>query len=313
MAMPRLNARVFAVSDLHTDVASGKNMSWVTSLSPTDFQSDCLIVAGDVAADLQTTEATLRSLRAKFAQVVFVAGNHDLWVQHPGQKKTDPRRAADESGERGSMARLRALDSLCKRLGVDTGPVEVAGRCLICPLLAWYGRTTDPAALPAGYKTDTLQAWMDFWNCDWDSVARSAGKGTDAMLEQAAEVNRALLDLNADRLAVLAMLQSARPSLPVITFSHFVPRADLLPDYERLKFKELIDVSVSDGLELLIREAGAVVHVFGHTHIPVKKVRDGVTYIQQPLGYPGEPWIKPDQKHMAKMVVWPQQTMKFYP
>ena len=68
------------------------------------------------------------------------------------------------------------------------------------------------------------------------------------------------------------MLRSARPSLPVITFSHFVPRADLLPDYERLKFKELIDVSVSDGLELLIREAGAVVHVFGHTHIPVKKV-----------------------------------------
>ena len=25
MAIPRLNARVFAVSDLHTDVASGKN------------------------------------------------------------------------------------------------------------------------------------------------------------------------------------------------------------------------------------------------------------------------------------------------
>lgn len=307
MAIPRLNARVFAVSDLHTDVASGKNMSWVTSLSSTDYQSDCLIVAGDVAGNLQTTEKTLRALRSKFAQVVFVAGNHDLWVKHPGKKNNQA------GGDESSMARLRALDLLCKRLGVDTGPVEVAGRCLVCPLLAWYARTTDPAALPAGYKTSTLQAWMDFWNCDWDSVTASAGKGTDAKLEQAAEVNRTLLDLNAERLAVLAMLRSARPSLPVVTFSHFVPRADLLPDYDRLKFKELIDVSISEGLEPLIREAGAVVHVFGHTHIPVKKERDGITYLQQPLGYPGEPWIKPDQKHMAKMVVWPQQTMKFYP
>ena len=50
--------------------------------------------------------------------------------------------------------------------------------------------------------------------------------------------------------------RSARPSLPVVTFSHFVPRADLLPDYDRLKFKELIDVSISEGLEPLIREAG---------------------------------------------------------
>ena len=30
---------------------------------------------------------------------------------------------------------------------------------------------------------------MDFWNCDWDSVTASAGKGTDAKLEQAAEVS----------------------------------------------------------------------------------------------------------------------------
>jgi len=52
---------------------------------------------------------------------------------------------------------------------------------------------------------------MDFWNCDWDSVARSAGKGTDAMLSQAAEVNRALLDLNADRLAVLVNPERRMP------------------------------------------------------------------------------------------------------
>ena len=66
-----------------------------------------------------------------------------------------------------SMARLRALDLLCKRLGVDTGPVEVAGRCLVCPLLAWYARTTDPAALPAGYASPPLLTRLAWLGLAW--------------------------------------------------------------------------------------------------------------------------------------------------
>lgn len=123
-------------------------------------------------------------------------------------------------------------------------------------------------------------------------------------MQEAGKVNEEMLFRNENRLAKLSALRAAR-DLPVITFSHFVPRADLIPAIERLKFKELMDVAVSEGLDAQIREAESCVHVFGHTHIPCNRVIEGVRYVQQPLGYPGEPWIRKDQKEIARMVIWP--------
>ena len=78
---------------------------------------------------------------------------------------------------------------------------------------------------------------------------------------------------------------------------------DLLPSISKLKFHELVDVCVSDGLDAQIRGAGSTLHVFGHTHIPCDRVVDGVRYVQQPLGYPGEEWIR--KRDLGQMCVWP--------
>ena len=48
----------------------------------TRYQSDALIVAGDVANDIAKVEQTLRLLKTRFAQVFYVPGNHDLWTRH---------------------------------------------------------------------------------------------------------------------------------------------------------------------------------------------------------------------------------------
>ena len=37
-------------------------------------------------------------------------------------------------------------------------------------------------------------------------------------------------------------------------------------------------------LERQVRELGSDLHVFGHTHIPIDMVREGVRYLQWPLG-----------------------------
>ena len=74
----------------------------------------------------------------------------------------------------------------------------------------------------------------------------------------------------------------------VLTFSHFLPRIDLLPEQAHLRFKGLPKVAGSPALDRQLRELGAEVHVFGHSHIPWDETIDGVRYLQHPLAYPQE-------------------------
>jgi len=78
---------------------------------------------------------------------------------------------------------------------------------------------------------------------------------------------------------------------PVISFSHFLPRRDLLPPVERLKFKGLPKVAGCAALDLQIRYLKSCVHVFGHSHINCDQAIDGVRYVQKAFGYPREEGI----------------------
>jgi len=74
----------------------------------------------------------------------------------------------------------------------------------------------------------------------------------------------------------------------VITFSHFIPRADLLPPKEYMRFSWLPDVSICKALDAQIRRLGSRVHVCGHTHTTVDTVIDDVRYVQNAVRYPKE-------------------------
>jgi metallophosphoesterase superfamily enzyme len=69
--------RLLAVSDLH--VGYPQNRELVAGLRPRSA-ADWLLVAGDVGERLPDIEWTLRTLSERFAQVVWVPGNHDLWT-----------------------------------------------------------------------------------------------------------------------------------------------------------------------------------------------------------------------------------------
>ena len=67
----------------------------------------------------------------------------------------------------------------------------------------------------------------------------------------------------------------------VITFSHFLPRKELpLPGVH-----EMAKASGCLELEAQLRRVGAKLHVFGHTHINTQSDLDGVTYMQNAMGY----------------------------
>jgi|SRR5215212_1304431 len=78
--------RVFAVSDLHIDYEA--NARWVAELSTADYQDDVLILAGDVTDTLRLLDWCLATLAKRFRKVLFVPGNHDLWVLREERVKT---------------------------------------------------------------------------------------------------------------------------------------------------------------------------------------------------------------------------------
>lgn len=156
--------------------------------------------------------------------------------------------------QRDSMEKFRAVLRLCDQVGVRTAPARVGGAWVV-PLFAWYDADFD---VHGEGVVEELEAWSDRYFCRWP-----------AGMERADE---AFLQLNEPHVR--------RYDAPVVTFSHFVPRPELLPRLQYLRFKGLPLVAGSMGIERQIRRIQPRVHVFGHTHIPADTVIEGVRYVQ---------------------------------
>jgi len=262
---------VFALSDAHVDLP--ENMAWLQALSPVDDGEAALILAGDVSDDLATLEEALVCLRRKFAEVFFVPGNHDLWVRR-GE-------CAD------SLAKFRRVVQLCDAVGVRTRPAKVGrgdAAVWIVPLCSWYVRPEEgPGSLfvPKNGEDPTLSMWSDTYCTAWP------------VMDRGTTVADYFLGLNEPHVA-------RTYDAPVISFSHFLPRADLIfstPEERRaagglpgdphpaFNFSRVAGCA---GIESQVRRLGSVAHVYGHQHRNRDRLIDGVRYVSHCLGYPRE-------------------------
>jgi predicted phosphodiesterase len=161
-----------------------------------------------------------------------------------------------------SVEKFFRVLALCDRLDIQTRPEKVDGVWIV-PLFSWYEPQFDT---DNSGDDDTLSAWTDFYLCKWPLA-----------VEQVCEF---FMSMNEPHLRAYDGL--------VVSFSHFLPRRDLLPAVERLKFKGLPKVAGCAALDKQIRDLKSGVHVFGHSHISCDRIIDGVRYIQNPLRYPRE-------------------------
>ena len=131
---------LWAVSDLHTGHLGNKPVA--ESLHPSS-PDDWLIVAGDVAERTDEIRWTLDLLRRRFAKVIWVPGNHELWTT-----TRDPMQIF-------GRARYDYLVNMCDEMGVVTPehpfPVwtERGGPATIVPMFLLY----DYSFLPEGATT----------------------------------------------------------------------------------------------------------------------------------------------------------------
>lgn len=235
--------RILAISDLHTDFR--ENWQLVEQISSSLYHNDILIVAGDIADNLEIIKRTLSLLRSKFKMLFYMPGNHELWVRNE---------------EYDSIEKLFRILRLCHSLEVQTMPAKV-NNLWIVPLFSWYDSEFD-----SGPADKELDGWADFHLCKWP-------EGIHQVYQYFIELNK----------------PNIRPyEGDVISFSHFLPRLELLPKKENLRFKSLGKVAGCDLLEDQIRELQSSIHVFGHSHINRDCVIDGIRYIQNALSYPKE-------------------------
>jgi 3',5'-cyclic AMP phosphodiesterase CpdA len=261
--------RLLATSDLHVNRTD--NEAVVEGLHPTD-PGDWLIVAGDVGDRVEHLRWTMSILTERFARVIWVPGNHELWTP------------SDEEVDAVGPARYAHLVEVCRSFGVltpeDEWPVwdpegVAGGPAWICPLFLLYDYSwrvrpdmvglDDQAALDAARDAGVV--------CTDEFLMSSAPHpGPPAWCAERLETSRARL--------------AERPAgMPTVLINHW-PLTELPLRILRHPEFALWCGSARTARWHLEYEAAAV--VYGHLHLPRTTWEDGVRFEEVSVGYPRE-------------------------
>jgi 3',5'-cyclic AMP phosphodiesterase CpdA len=230
------------------------------------------------AADI---EWALSTLSARFAAVIWVPGNHELWTL-----STDPIRL------RGA-ARYQYLVAMCRRIGVITpeDPFPVwegdGGPVTIVPLFVLYdysflpdGTNTKAEAIALAYETGIV--------CSDEAVLHpDPYPSMDAWCHARVEATER-------RLAVLPTGTST------VLVSHF----PLTREPTRLlKYPEFAQWCGTERTADWHLRFGAHAVVYGHLHMPGTTWQDGVRFEEVSLGYPEELDLNPERPRAVRQIL----------
>ena len=227
--------RVFAVSDIHVDYA--ENLDWILGLDRNEFANDILILAGDVTDKMALLERVFRSLTACFKAVMFVPGNHELWVT----------------------------------CGVHSNVFEISGISFV-PLYSWYDFSFGEP------DRHLRRAWRDFHACSWPDHLPESGDVSDHFLA-----------LNIPRLETNNEI--------VISFSHFLPRIDVMPSKIPIERRNIYPVLGSEALGVQVKQLHPKIHVYGHSHVNQSIQLDDIEFVNNAFAYPSEARIARKKLH----------------
>jgi predicted phosphodiesterase len=255
--------KLYAISDLHLSHPGNREALASVGRHPEDW----LILAGDVGETASQLRFAFNVLGERFAQIIWVPGNHELW-------SVEGREAA--RGE----ARYRQLVAVARAHGVlnpeDPYPTwHGAGpACVIAPLFLLY----DFSFRPNHVLESDVQVWAaeDDVFCVDDFLLHSDPYASRQIwCHSRCEVTeRRLAELPSDRVTVL--------------INHFPLRYDLVRLRRIPRFSPWCGTRLTEEWHLRFR---AHVVVSGHLHRRGTDWRDGVRCEEVSLGYPGQ-WDK---------------------
>ena len=249
--------RLLALSDLHLRYAETRQA--LAALG--DHEDDWLIVAGDVGETEEHLRFAWETLGPRFARLLWVPGNHDLWT-------------VPEGGPRGE-ARYRRFVDVCRDHGVLT-PED--------PWMRWPG--PGPAATIAllftlydySFRPDDVPAERAV---EWAMEERILC-ADERVLHPDPYPSRAAWCAARCRLAE-ERLAAAAAEGPTVLVNHWPLRRDLLTLRRIPRFSIWCGTRRSEDWHT--RFAAAAV-VYGHLHVRRTSFRDDVRCEEVSLGYP---------------------------
>ena len=251
--------RLWATSDLHVGFDENRRAVEALPAHPDDW----LIIAGDTGETPAHLDFVLRTLRPRFAQLVWTPGNHDLWTP-----------ATWQPSQRG-VSHYERLVALCQKYGVQTPedpyarwPGDGPTRAIV-PAFMLFDYSFRPAAVPRVEAVDWA-AKTGVRSADEDLLAADPYPSRDAWCA-------ARVEATAARLAALPA------EVRVILAAHFPLRRELavLPRIPR--FSIWCGTTKTDDWH---RRFNLEAVVYGHLHMRSSKVIDGVRFEEVSLGYP---------------------------
>jgi len=269
--------RLLAVSDLH--VRQSQNRRFVEQIAGN--ADDWLILAGDVGESESDLRFTFDTLAPRFARLVWVPGNHELWT-------------IEDGGLRGEERYARLVE-VCRSYGVLT-PEDPYERfpgepgeppIVVAPLFLLY----DYSFRPDDVAAEDAIAWAAEHGivCTDEYVLHPDPHPTRAAWCEAR------CRLTEARLAALP------EDVSTILVNHFPLRRDhaFLPRVPR--FSIWCGTRRTEDWHVRFR-AKAV--VFGHLHIRQRRELDGVVFHEVSLGYKRQ-W---DPAHPERYIhrIWPR-------
>jgi predicted phosphodiesterase len=225
-----------------------RNARWLANISTREHVEDILILAGDVTDSLSLLDWCLHKLVSRFKRTLYVPGNHELWVVRDGR-------------EISSVQKFAKVVDVATGCGASMEAYQDEDVSII-PLLGWYDYSF-------GEPTVELRSiWMDYYACRWPLAfgAKEVSSYFDTFNDKWV----------ADRRET------------TITFSHFLPRIDLMPAEIPQDKRLLYPILGSVRLDRQLRRLNSNIHIYGHSHVNRRMVVDGVLYINNAFGYPHE-------------------------
>lgn len=259
--------KLYALSDLHLEHALNREALDTFPAYPEDW----LILAGDIAETEQYLHYALTRLCKRFAKVIWVPGNHDLW--------TLPGRTGEADLLRGE-ARYQRLVAICRAYGVLTPedpyvlwPGEGAPARLV-PLFLLYDYSFRPEEISEEQAVD--------WAAETDVVC------TDEFLLHPDPYPSRAAWCRARCLLTEQRLRQLPATTPLILINHFPLHQDLV----RLKYIPRFSLWCgTKQTENWHKRFPVSTLVYGHLHIPGTTYLDGVRCEEVSLGYPRQ-WAR---------------------